>query len=39
MMFSTSQFISLLLIPLALVMLLYLARRHEPEPRRVRKAA
>jgi phosphatidylglycerol:prolipoprotein diacylglycerol transferase len=38
-MFSTSQFISLLLMPVAVVMLLYLARRHEPEPRRARKAA
>src|SRR5881275_117983 len=38
-MFSTSQFISLLLAPLAIVMLLYLSRTHVPEPKRVRKAA
>jgi phosphatidylglycerol:prolipoprotein diacylglycerol transferase len=37
--FSTSQFISLLLVPLSIVMLVYLGRRREPEPRRVRKAA
>jgi phosphatidylglycerol---prolipoprotein diacylglyceryl transferase len=39
--FSTSQFISVLLAPLALVMLIYLARRESPEPQlaRVRKAA
>jgi phosphatidylglycerol:prolipoprotein diacylglycerol transferase len=38
-MFSTSQFISLLLAPLAIVMLFYLSRTHVPEPKRVRKAA
>src|SRR5919109_1313419 len=38
-MFSTSQFISLLLAPLAVVMLVYLARRVEPEPKRAKKAA
>jgi phosphatidylglycerol---prolipoprotein diacylglyceryl transferase len=38
-MFSTSQFISLLLAPLALVMLLYLSRAEAPEPKRARKAA
>ena len=38
-MFSTSQFISLLLAPLALVMLVYLSRAKAPEPRRARKAA
>jgi phosphatidylglycerol:prolipoprotein diacylglycerol transferase len=38
-MFSTSQFISLLLAPLAVVMLVYLARAVEPEPTEVRKAA
>ena len=38
-MFSTSQFISLLLAPLALAMLLYLRRRTTPEPKQVRKAA
>jgi phosphatidylglycerol---prolipoprotein diacylglyceryl transferase len=38
-MFSTSQFISLLLAPLALIMLLYLRRATTPEPKRVRKAA
>lgn len=36
---STSQFISLLLIPLAIAMLFYLRRRHAPEPTEVRKAA
>jgi phosphatidylglycerol:prolipoprotein diacylglycerol transferase len=38
-MFSTSQFISILLAPLAVVMLVYLARRTTPEPKRARKAA
>src|SRR5256714_2388400 len=38
-MFSTSQFISLLLAPLAVFMLFYLARRVTPEPKRARKAA
>src|SRR6266487_2107478 len=38
-MFSTSQFISLLLAPLALVMLVYLSRAEAPEPTRARKAA
>ena len=38
-MFSTSQFISILLAPLAIVMLIYLARSAEPEPKRARKAA
>jgi phosphatidylglycerol:prolipoprotein diacylglycerol transferase len=37
--FSTSQFISLLLAPLAIVMLVYLARVRTPEPKRARKAA
>jgi phosphatidylglycerol:prolipoprotein diacylglycerol transferase len=37
--FSTSQFISILLAPLAIVMLVYLSRRSEPEPKRARKAA
>jgi phosphatidylglycerol:prolipoprotein diacylglycerol transferase len=37
--FSTSQFISIVLAPLAVGMLLYLARRHEPEPRRARQRA
>src|SRR5689334_1340181 len=37
--FSTSQFISLLLAPLAIGMLLYLSRVVAPEPRRARKAA
>jgi phosphatidylglycerol:prolipoprotein diacylglycerol transferase len=36
---STSQFISILLAPLAIVMLVYLSRRSEPEPKRARKAA
>jgi len=39
MMFSTSQFISLLLAPLAIVMLVALARRSTPAPERARKAA
>jgi phosphatidylglycerol:prolipoprotein diacylglycerol transferase len=38
-MFSTSQFISLLLAPIAIVMLVYLSRRKTPEPKRARKAA
>ena len=38
-MFSTSQFISILLAPLAIGMLVYLARREAPEPKRARKAA
>jgi phosphatidylglycerol:prolipoprotein diacylglycerol transferase len=38
-MFSTSQFISLLLAPLAVVMLVYLSRVTAPEPKRARKAA
>ena len=37
--FSTSQFISVLLVPLAIVMLVYLGRRESPEPLLVRKAA
>jgi phosphatidylglycerol---prolipoprotein diacylglyceryl transferase len=38
--FSTSQFISVVLAPLAVVMLVYLGRRAaEPEPKRARKAA
>jgi len=37
--FSTSQFISLVLAPLAVVMLVYLGRRESPEPRLARKAA
>ncbi len=37
--FSTSQFISLLLVPLAIGMLLYLSRAGAPEPKRARKAA
>jgi phosphatidylglycerol:prolipoprotein diacylglycerol transferase len=39
MMFSTSQFISLLLAPLAVVMLVALGRRTAPAPERARKAA
>ena len=38
-MFSTSQLISVLLAPLAIGMLVYLARRVEPEPKRARKVA
>jgi len=36
---STSQFISLVLAPLAIVMLAYLARVQTPEPKRAKKAA
>lgn len=39
MMFSTSQFISLVLAPLAVVMLVVLARSEQPAPRAARKAA
>jgi phosphatidylglycerol:prolipoprotein diacylglycerol transferase len=38
-MLSTSQFISVLLAPLAIVMLVYLSRSFTPEPKRARKAA
>jgi len=38
-MFSTSQFISIILAPLAIVMLVYLARVVTPEPKHARKAA
>jgi phosphatidylglycerol:prolipoprotein diacylglycerol transferase len=38
-MFSTSQFISLLLAPLAVVMLVYLSRVRAPEPKSARRAA
>ena len=38
-MFSTSQFISIVLAPLAIVMLVYLSRTIAPEPQRARKAA
>src|SRR3979411_2926931 len=38
-MFSTSQFISILLAPLAVAMLVYLSRQSTPEPRRAKKAA
>jgi phosphatidylglycerol---prolipoprotein diacylglyceryl transferase len=38
-MFSTSQFISILLAPLAIMMLVYLARQRAPEPKRARRAA
>jgi phosphatidylglycerol---prolipoprotein diacylglyceryl transferase len=38
-MFSTSQFISLILVPVAVVMLVALGRRTAPAPERVRKAA
>ena len=37
--FSTSQFISVLLAPLAVGMLIYLARATTPEPKRAKKAA
>jgi phosphatidylglycerol---prolipoprotein diacylglyceryl transferase len=38
-MFSTSQFISIVLAPLAIVMLVYLSRAIAPAPKRARKAA
>ena len=38
-MFSTSQFISIVLAPLAIGMLVYLSRAIAPEPKRARKAA
>ena len=38
-MFSTSQFISIVLAPLALVMLVVLGRKGAPAPERARKAA
>ena len=38
-MFSTSQFISVLLAPLAVAMLVYLSRAKAPEPKHARKAA
>ena len=37
--FSTSQFISVILAPLAIVMLIYLARTQAPEPKRARQKA
>src|SRR5438128_4749129 len=37
--FSTSQFISVLLVPLAIAMLVYLGRRETPTPKLARKAA
>src|SRR5919201_1698314 len=37
-MFSTSQFISLILAPLAVGMLVYLARQKAPEPKRAKRA-
>src|SRR6266540_4088633 len=37
--FSTSQFISIILAPLAVGMLVYLSRRETPEPKRAKKAA
>src|SRR5207237_3947684 len=38
-MFSTSQFISILLAPLAIAMLAYLSRVKTPDPKREKKAA
>jgi phosphatidylglycerol:prolipoprotein diacylglycerol transferase len=38
-MFSTSQFISICVAPLAIVMLVYLARTTTPDPKQARKAA
>lgn len=37
--FSTSQFISVLLAPLAVIMLIYLSRRSAPEPKQARQRA
>jgi phosphatidylglycerol:prolipoprotein diacylglycerol transferase len=37
--FSTSQFISLVLAPLSIVMLIYLSRRREPEPKQAHQKA
>src|SRR4030081_2620077 len=37
--FSTSQFISIVLAPIAIIMLVYLSRAATPEPKRARKAA
>lgn len=37
--FSTSQFISIVLVPVAIVMLFVLSRGVEPEPKRARRAA
>jgi len=37
--FSTSQFISVILVPLSIAMLIYLGRRATPAPKVVRKAA
>jgi phosphatidylglycerol:prolipoprotein diacylglycerol transferase len=37
--FSTSQFISVILAPLAVVMLIILSRREQPEPKRARQKA
>jgi phosphatidylglycerol:prolipoprotein diacylglycerol transferase len=37
--FSTSQFISVILAPLAIVMLVYLSRRERPEPKQSRRRA
>jgi phosphatidylglycerol:prolipoprotein diacylglycerol transferase len=37
--FSTSQFISVILAPLAVAMLVYLGRRESPAPKLIRKAA
>jgi len=36
---STSQFISIVLAPLAIIMLAYLRRREAPAPKSARKAA
>jgi len=38
-MFSTSQFISIVIVPLSVVMLIYLSRHAGPEPKRTRAAA
>jgi phosphatidylglycerol:prolipoprotein diacylglycerol transferase len=37
--FSTSQFISIILVPLAVVMLVYLRRQQSPAPKTARKRA
>ena len=37
--FSTSQFISVILVPLSIAMLVYLSRREQPEPKQARRRA
>jgi prolipoprotein diacylglyceryltransferase len=37
--FSTTQFISVILVPLSIAMLVYLSRRQQPEPKQARRRA